>query len=86
MGVVVVVVGWRSPWRFLKYNLRHLEEVAVSVAEHCVPPVLAGALWPAGDMVWAHDKATDCWWPGEKLDPLNMPAGTHSCTQACVLP
>ncbi|PSC75340.1 methylase [Micractinium conductrix] len=28
-----------------------------------------------GDMVWALDKTTGCWWPGEKLDPLAMPAG-----------
>jgi hypothetical protein len=28
-----------------------------------------------GDMVWAYDRAAGCWWPAEKLDPLNMPAG-----------
>ncbi|KAI7841433.1 hypothetical protein COHA_004828 [Chlorella ohadii] len=28
-----------------------------------------------GDIVWAYDRAAGCWWPAEKLDPLNMPAG-----------
>lgn len=30
-------------------------------------------------MVWAWDRAAGCWWPGEKLDPLHMPAG--ACRQ-----
>lgn len=37
----------------------------------------------AGDIVWAYDRAAGCWWPAEKLDPLNMPAGALSGAQCC---
>lgn len=42
-----------------------------------LPSLLPTALHPclAGDIVWAYDRAAGCWWPAEKLDPLNMPAG-----------
>lgn len=44
-------------------------------SSRCCPPPLA----PAGDIVWAYDRAAGCWWPAEKLDPLTMPAGAHCC-------
>jgi hypothetical protein len=42
-----------------------------SVAPYSAPPPLS----TTGDLVWVYDKTVGCWWPGEKLDPLAMPAG-----------
>lgn len=39
------------------------------------PAAITSSTPAAGDLVWANDRSTACWWPCEKLDPLAMPAG-----------
>ena len=67
-------IGTRQPWDMLgcaRCSWRMLLAVQF-------PPSPAFST-AAGDLVWANDRSTACWWPCEKLDPLAMPAGAGRC-------
>jgi site-specific DNA-cytosine methylase len=68
--------GWQTD-NTIQFALRNGLHIAPETIQVSRLPSLCAERDMIGPIVWAKDKVSGAWWPGEMVDPMDMPVGRH---------
>jgi len=68
--------GWQTD-NTVQFALRNGLHIAPETMQVNRLPSLCAERDMIGPIVWAKDRVSGVWWPGEMVDPMDMPVGRH---------